>query len=335
MSWGASEYLQGLWLALVLVGLYFLAERGKRNRLKKFADSDVLPRMTSSLSRPRRNLKFVFFLLAVLLVIVGLAQPQDPGKMVMVKKEGIDIVITVDVSDSMLAQDIRPSRLEKAKLELQELVEITRGDRIGVVAFAGDAYVQVPLTTDRSAVKLFLKSLSPNLIPVPGTAIARAIQASVSLFDKGAKGDKVIVLLTDGEDHEADPLLAARDAKKAGVRIYTIGIGTAKGDVIPVRATDRSVRFKRDLFGKVVVSKLDEKVLVGIAEMTGGVYYRSQRGLLEVEKIYSAIQGLEQRETGSSWVVEYDPRYQIPVLLAVFLLMLHMMISERRNEEIS
>lgn len=335
MHWGELGAFQWFWVAIGLLVVYLVGERLKERQLRNFADSDILPRMTSSLSRNRRNFRFLLLFLAVVLLVISLAKPEAPGKMVMVKREGIDIVISVDVSESMLAEDIRPSRLDKAKLELQELVSVTRGDRIGVVAFAGDAYIQVPLTVDKSAVKLFLKSLSPNMIPVPGTNLSRAIQAGLVLFDKEAKGDKVIILLTDGEDHESNPLVMARRARKEGVRIYTIGIGTPEGDVIPVRRPDRSVGFKKDLFGNTVVSKLDEDALIRIAETTGGSYFRSRRGLLEVDNIYQAIQGLETKETGSGWVVEYDPLYQLPLLLALACLILNLIASERRKERVS
>ena len=332
MTWADAGQFKWIWLALGFLLFFIVSELWKAFRLRRYAGSSPALQLVSSLSRAMRFLKMALFLAALLLVIVGLARPQAPGKTVMAKSSGIDIVIAVDVSDSMLAQDIPPSRIEKAKLELQDLVEITRGDRIGVVAFAGEAYGQVPLTLDRSSVKLFLKSLSPGMVPEPGTAIGKAIRASLSLFNFDESTGRVIILLTDGEDHEEDPAEMARQAAEAGVRIFTIGLGTSKGEMIPMKGDRGGVQFKKDLAGKIVVSRLGEDKLREIAQITGGQYYASQRGSLEVEKIYKSIRSLQRQETGSGWVVETDPRYQPYVLLAVLLLLIEAILSERRWE---
>ena len=332
MTWADPSQFKWIWMALGLLFFFALSELWKGFRLRRYAGSSAALQLVSSLSRPLRVLKALLFLAALALVVVGLARPQSQGKTVMAKSTGIDIVIAVDVSDSMLAQDIPPSRIEKAKLELQDLVETTRGDRIGVVAFAGEAYGQVPLTLDRSSVKLFLRSLSPGMVPEPGTAISKAIRASLSLFDFDQQVGRVVILLTDGEDHEEDPAGIARQAAEAGVRIFTIGIGTSKGEMIPIRGEKGGVQFKKDARGQIVVSKLGEEKLKEIAQITGGQYYPSQRGSLEVEKIYRSIQNLEQKETGSGWIVETDPRYQPYILLAVLLLLLESLLSERKWE---
>jgi Ca-activated chloride channel family protein len=332
VTWADPSQFKWIWMALGLLFFFALSELWKAFRLRRYAGSSAALQLVSSLSRPLRVLKTLLFLAALALVVVGLARPQSQGKTVMAKATGVDIVIAVDVSDSMLAQDIPPSRIEKAKLELQDLVETTRGDRIGVVAFAGEAYGQVPLTLDRSSVKLFLRSLSPGMVPEPGTGISKAIRASLSLFDFDNSSGRVVILLTDGEDHEEDPAEIARQAAEAGVRIFTIGIGTAKGEMIPIRGEKGGVQFKKDARGQIVVSKLGEDKLKEIAQITGGQYYPSQRGSLEVEKIYRSIRSLEQKETGSGWIVETDPRYQPYVLLAVLLLLLESLLSERKWE---
>ncbi|MBF0254497.1 MAG: VWA domain-containing protein [Candidatus Omnitrophica bacterium] len=322
------------WLeAALLMGILFGAVQfQKRRALEQFASRARLGAMTSGVSHVKRWLRFLLFLAALALVIVGLAEPQSAGVPVEVQHHGVDIVIAVDVSDSMLAQDIRPSRLEKAKLELQDLVETSRGDRIGVVAFAGEAYTQVPLTLDRGAVKLFLKAVSPESIPVPGTAIGNAIRASMALFDSQFKGEKVVLLLTDGEDHGSDPLGAAQQAAQSGVRIYTIGFGSPEGEVIPMKSGNDRVQFKKDLTGNVVLSKLDEKTLVEVARITGGIYFRSAKGLLNVEKIYQSILSLEKQKTGTGTILQYDPYYQTPVFLAVILILLGTIMSDSKRE---
>lgn len=332
MTWADPRQFEWIWLAAGFLFFFAVSEVWKSFRLRRYAGSSTALQLVSSLSRPMRVLKTLLFLAALALVITGLARPQAPGKTVMAKSSGIDIVIAVDVSDSMLAQDIPPSRIEKAKLELQDLVEITRGDRIGVVAFAGEAYGQVPLTLDRSSVKLFLKSLAPGMVPEPGTGISKAIRASLSLFNFDDRVGRVVILLTDGEDHEEDPAVIAEQAAEAGVRIFTIGIGTSKGEMIPIRGEKGAVQFKKDAQGRIVVSKLGEEKLREIAQITGGQYYRSQRGSLEVDKIYRSIRDLERKETGSGWIVETDPRYQPYILLAILLLMIESLLSERKRE---
>lgn len=332
MTWADPHQFKWIWMAIGFLFFFALSEIWKGYRLRRYAGNSAALQLVSSLSRPMRVLKTGIFLTALALIVVGLARPQAPGKTVMAKSSGIDIVIAVDVSDSMLAQDIPPSRIEKAKLELQDLVEITRGDRIGVVAFAGEAYGQVPLTLDRSSVKLFLKSLSPGMIPEPGTGITKAIRASLSLFNFDESVGRVVILLTDGEDHIDDPAEIARQAAEAGVRIFTIGIGTAKGEMIPIRDEKGGVQFKKDQSGKIVISKLGEDKLKEIAHITGGQYYPSQRGSLEVDRIYKTIRSLERKETGSGWIVETDPRFQPYCLLAVLLLLLESLLSERKWE---
>lgn len=329
MDWGSLENLKWFWLAGgVLLGFLF-AERQRRNRLGRLGDLKILEQMSSTLNPSRRRWKQWLFLGAVFLVTVCLLEPRLPGKSVLVKKRGLDIVLAVDVSQSMLTEDILPNRLTKAKLELQEFVEKARGDRLGVLAFAGEAQTQVPLTLDRSAVKLFLRTLSPELIPTPGTSIGDAIRAGTAMFlDQGAE-DRILVLLTDGEDQESDPLGAAREARRKGVRIYAIGIGTPKGEVIPIRKQNKAIAFKKDLRGNLVISKLDEKTLQDITAQTRGVYYRSHKGNLEVDRIYSDIRNLGMKETGSGWVMEHEPLYQYPLLLAILILCTEAVLSER------
>jgi len=318
-------------LGLVLGVLFLILGRHRRGILARFGDPALVEDLTASLSKPRRFLKEGLLVLALIFLVAALASPQLPGSTVLVKKKGLDIVIAVDVSMSMLAQDIQPTRLEKAKLELQDLVEKAQGDRIGIVAFAGEAFVQVPLTVDRSAVKLFLKTLDPSLIPTPGTSLENAILLARDLFVEEETEYKAIILLTDGEDQGSRPAVAARTAAKQGIKIFPIGIGTPSGEMIPLRGPDGKIEFKRDARGNIVVSKLDEKTLKEIAQITGGAYYRSQKGNLEVERIYRDMRGLGEKETAQAWVIEYRPLYQIPLLAAFMVIFLEMTISERRR----
>lgn len=329
MNFESTELLKWLWLGLGVFGLLALFERRKRRLVRRYADARLIGTM-SSLNPGKRRWKHALIGAAICLTVLALANPRLPGKSVFVQSRGQDIIIAVDVSLSMLAQDILPSRLDKAKLELQDLVDKAKGDRVGIIAFAGEAYPQVPLTTDRSAVKLFLKTLSPNLIPVQGTMIGEAIRRTLRMYPEDGVG-KVMVLLTDGEDQGSDPFGAAKEANKKGVRIYTIGIGTNKGEVIPLRSPAGKVEFKRDLKGKTVVSKLDEQALQKIAAETGGRYYRSRKGNLEIDRIYSDLSNLAEKETGSGWVVDYAPLYQWPLCFAILILCAELAVSERRR----
>jgi len=335
VNWADPDKLQWLWFVPLLAILFWLNEALKRRAVRRFARHAFLQQLNVSLSRRRRFVRILFLLAGLSLLVTGFARPQGPGKKVMVTHRGVDIVIAIDVSDSMLTEDIKPNRLEKAKLELQDLVDTARGDKIGVVAFAGDAHGQVPLTLDRAAVKLFLKALTPGMIPVPGTAIGRAIHVSMQMFDLESEGDKVIILLTDGEDHEAKALEAAKQAADKGVHIFTVGIGSIKGDLIPVHGPGLQARYKTDLSGNVVVSKLGEETLLKIAQTTGGAYYRSRQGPLDVDTIYRSIRSLQFKETGSGWVTEVDPQYQMPVLAAFVLFLMHLWIGDRRKEKAS
>lgn len=330
ITWAHPENWKWLWAVLAFFIALVWFEMRKRDLVKRFGEQKLVQELSSSLNPGKRRLKQNLLLLALVCLVAALVQPQLPGKAVFVKKTGLDLVIAVDVSQSMLAEDILPNRLEKAKLELQDFVEKAQGDRIGIVAFAGEAYAQLPLTLDRSAAKLFIKSLSPNLIPLPGTALGQAVRVSSELFVDSKDGTKVIVLLTDGEDQDSDPLGAAKAAAKRGIKVYTIGLGTPKGEVIPLRDAGKSVRFKQDLYGKTVVSKLDETTLQTIARETGGAYYRSQKGNFEVDRIYEDIRKLTQQETGSGWVMEQEPLYRYPLLAAILLLLLEWVLSERR-----
>jgi len=331
MEWGLSNNFKWLWIAAAVYALFWLLEWNKRFKLKRYGELRLIDQMSLSLDGFKRHWKQLFATLSLVLIALALAEPQLPGKSVFVRKTGIDIVLAVDVSRSMLAEDIRPNRLEKAKLEMQDLVEKAKGDRIGVLAFAGEAFVQVPLTLDRNAAKIFLKTLSTEAIPEQGTMIGEAIRGAMSMFHDDTGAGKAVILLTDGEDQGSDPLEAAKEAAKKGIRVYAIGFGTQQGEMIPVRQGS-GVSFKRDLKGKTVISKLDEKTLQEIANITKGAYYRSQKGNLEIDRIYSDIRGLERKETGTGWVTEPDPIYFYPLLLAVLFLMCELCVSERRKE---
>jgi Ca-activated chloride channel family protein len=246
----------------------------------------------------------------------------------------VNIIIAMDVSSSMMAEDIKPNRLEKAKQEVNGLLSRMQGDRVGLVAFAGVAFVQCPLTLDYSAAKMFLDIIDVSLIPQPGTVIGDAIRTSIKAFNQKERKYKVLILLTDGEDHDSDPLSAAEEASKEGIRIYTIGIGSAQGEPIPIRDNRGQVTgFKKDQEGSVVVSKLDEVTLQKIALTTGGKYYHATSGEMELDKIYDEISKMEKKELEGKLMTQYEDRYQYFLFISLIFLTIEFLVSERRSRK--
>jgi Ca-activated chloride channel family protein len=274
-------------------------------------------------------------LAAILFLSLSAAKPQLGTHMEMVKQEGIDVMIAIDVSKSMDALDVKPgpiSRLEKAKQELRSIInpDHLRGDRVGLVPFAGAAFIQCPLTIDYSAARMFLDIIDSDIIPTPGTAIGEAILTAIKGFAKEERKHKVLILLTDGEDHDTDPLGAADEARKEGVRIYTIGIGSIEGEPIPIfNKRSERVGFKKDDEGNVVVSKLDETTLEKIALATGGRYYHATPSELELDKIIADIDKMEKKEIKGTLLLQYDDRYQWPLALAMMFIIWEVFVSER------
>ncbi len=328
MEWGQAKNFIWLWVLPLVILFFYIAGLRKKSRMSRFGEVALIQRLVASFSPSKRFLKRSFLAFSVFFMVLSLAQPHFRTKEITVERKGVDVILAVDVSKSMLAKDIAPNRLEKSKLELTGLIERLKQDRIGIVAFAGEAYIQCPLTLDKSAVKLFLTTLSPDLIPLPGTAIGNAINASTQAFSEKEKEFKAVVLLTDGEDHGSNPLGAAARAKQNGVRIFTIGIGTPEGSILPGDAGGES--FKKDRSGRAVLSKLDEPLLKRIAKETGGVYYRSSRGEIEVDRIVSEINKMTQKGLKTDKIIEYEENYQYFLILAFIFLMIEMFLSERK-----
>jgi Ca-activated chloride channel family protein len=317
----------------LLLGFYWLTLRMKRKAMKRFGNLSLMEKLTLSFSPRKQRWKIALLLLALLLLMFSLARPQLGTKLTLMKREGVDIVIAMDCSLSMLAEDFKPSRLEKAKQEVNGLISRLRGDRVGLVAFAGVAFIQCPLTLDYSAAQMFLDIMDVNLIPKPGTAIGEAIRTSVKAFNQKERKYKVLILLTDGEDHDSDPLGAAEEAAAEGIRIYTIGIGSLQGEPIPLRNARGSVEgYKKDREGEVVVSRLDETTLQKIALTTGGKYYHATSGEMELDRIYDEISKMEKKELEGKLMTQYEDRYQVFLFLSMVFLTVEFLISERRGK---
>jgi Ca-activated chloride channel homolog len=318
-----------LWLIPGLIVFYILAFKSKKRAMARFGNLELVQKLSRSTSRRRLVTKLILLMFIVLLMVTALARPQIGTKIEEVKREGVDIIVALDVSNSMLARDIQPSRLQKAKHEVETFIDRLRGDRIGLIAFSGTAFVQCPLTLDYGAAKIFLDILDPSLIPVPGTALGKAIQKATETFDQRERKHKVLVLITDGEDHEGDVMKYVDEAEKQGIVIYCVGIGSPKGDPIPMSDTDGSGAFKKDRNGEVVLTRLDEVTLEKIALQTNGKYYRASGGEDELEKIYDEIAKMEKKELGSLQFSQFEDRFQYFIALALMLLLLEFVLPER------
>ncbi len=324
----ANSYLLSLiWIIPLLIVFYVFAFRAKRRAMERFGNLELLKKLSRTTSRGRQIGKIALILTAIFFVVFAMSRPQIGTKIEEVKREGVDVIVAMDVSKSMLARDVPPSRLEKAKHEVESFIERLRGDRIGLIAFSGVSFVQCPLTLDYGAAKIFLDIMDPELIPVAGTAIGKAIEKAIETFDQQERKYKVLVLITDGEDHQGDAMKWAEEAERQGIVIYSVGIGSPQGEPIPV--AEEGSGFKKDRSGQVVISKLDEFTLEKIALQTGGKYFRATSGEDELDTIYDDIMQMEKKELGSLQFSQFEDRFQYLVLLAFLLLMIEFLLPER------
>jgi Ca-activated chloride channel family protein len=331
-----SEYLYFLGLIPLLVVFYWLVARSRRRGLERFGSLAILERLTESAGVWKRLGRFILLLIAIALIVVAFANPQIGTRMEEVKQEGVDIFIALDVSLSMKAEDIKPNRLEKAKFEIRNLIGRLTGDRLGLIVFAGEAFTQFPLTSDYSAANMFLDVVDVDVVPVPGTSIGSAIERALESFDLKEQTTKVLVIITDGENTEGDAFEAAEEAGKKGILVYAIGLGSPDGAPIPIyNASGQQVDFKRDRVGAVVVTKLDEVSLEKIASMGNGKYFRGTNAQDELEEIYKNINALQKREFGVKQFTDYEDRFQYFLALGILLLLLEVLISEKKNRWIA
>lgn len=311
---------------------YYFVFRWKKAALRRFGNLELMQKLTANVSRRRQVWKVALILLSLAFLNLALARPQIGTKLEEVKREGIDLLIAVDVSLSMLAKDVPPSRLEKAKHEIGSLLRKLRGDRVGIIAFAGDAFLQCPLTLDYGAAQLFLDTLEPGIIPDPGTNINRALELAFKSFNSTERKYKVLVLITDGENHGDDLGPLIDEAERQGIVIYTVGLGSPEGVPIPeYDEAGRQIGFKKDRQGNVVTTKLDEVTLEKMALQTGGKYYRASGAEQELDRIYDEVGKMEKKELGSVKFTQFEDRYQYFLAIAVLLLLLEILIPERRR----
>lgn len=324
-----SEYLYLLLLIPLLAIIYALVARRRRHLLAKFGNLELLQGLMPDFSRGRLRLKFALYLLALACIIVAAARPQFGSKLREEKSKGVEMMLVVDVSNSMLAEDFEPNRLERTKYAIGKLFEGLHQERVGLVAFAGEPKVQLPITSDYRMAQAFAKRLSPSLVGEQGTAIGKALQLATLSFSSQSEQSRVIVLITDGENHEDDAVEAARVAKEQGIRIYTIGIGTPEGAPIKING-----EFVKDEDGQMVVSKLGEQMLEQIASITDGAYVRATKQSIGLEEIVKSINEMEKSELSTVRYEEYNEQYQYLLAVALSLLLLESLILSRRNHRL-
>ncbi len=321
-----------LYLAIpVLIGFFIWAYQRRQAMLKRFASLSLVPRLTSSSGLPRQVVRWTMFLLFFFFVVFALARPRFGVKMEMIERKGVDIVVGLDISRSMLAEDITPNRLKRAKHEIGKFIDLLKGDRIGLIVFAGESFVQCPLTLDYGAAKMFLDAVSTGWVQVQGTALEDAIGHASRAFRSKSQKSKVLILLTDGESHEGDAIRAARDAVEEGVKIYTIGIGSEKGVPIPVRKGGGNVVYKKDNAGNLVLTRLDQEILERIAIEGKGKYFHAGTDL-NLTRIYEEIMEMEKGDLGLNRMSVYEERYQFFLLLALVFLLIEFFIPERTRK---
>ncbi|MEI8176283.1 MAG: VWA domain-containing protein [Candidatus Omnitrophota bacterium] len=321
-----------LWVVIAIAGFFWWANNRRRRSLEAFADKELLVSLTASFNAGARRLKQSMIVMALLLIVIALMRPQWGFKWQEIKRRGLDILVAVDVSKSMLAEDIKPSRLGRAKLALADFVKNIKGDRVGLIAFAGSAFTQCPLTVDYGGFLLSVDALEVNVIPKGGTSISSAIRQAIESYEGGLKKYKALILITDGEDNEGDALAAAEAAKNDGIKIFCVGIGTPEGELIPVHDESGGTAFLKDSQGAVVKSRLDEATLQKIALTTGGSYVRAGSKEFGLDLIYrEKLSGMEKRELETKMAKQYEERFQIPLLIAFLLLAAELLISERRK----
>src|ERR1035437_5405869 len=325
-------YLYAFGLIPLFIIVYWVVFRWRKKALAAYGDISIIQRLFPDVSKSKRVWKFVLFLFAFAFLIIGIVNPQVGSKLEEVKRKGADLMICLDVSNSMKAEDLQPNRLEKAKQAIAKLLDKLEGDRIGIIVFGGEAYVQLPITTDYSAAKLFLESINTDMIPTQGTAIRAAIDLSIESFGKDEGKNKAIIIITDGENHEDDAVKATEVAAEKGITTHTIGMGSAEGSPIPVYKNNVREGYRKDKDGNTVVTKLDEQILKEIAAAGNGIYVHATNSDPGLNNVLNAIGKLEKKQFESKMYSDYEDRFQWFISAALVLLLIEVFLSERKSK---
>ena len=330
MRFAEPMFLWGL-LTLPLFALLFVYAYHRRKKLAaRFVSLSMLPKLSTSVSPWRRLAKVTILLFAIAFLFVALARPQWGRKMEHIERRGLDLVLLQDISLSMLAEDVKPNRLTRSRHEISAFLESLSGDRVGLVAFSGEAQVMVPLTLDYGTVQMMLRELTPGWL-MPGTNLEKAIRKGMDLYrNSGSAGQySVMILMSDGEELEAAAVNAAKEAAEMGIRIYTIGIGSREGVPIPVPSKNGEVAYKKDMQGNIVTTRLEDGTLQEIASVTGGLYFYANPGEFQLQKVLTEIASLEKKDQATDRMENYQDRYQIFLALAALLFLIEALVSER------
>ena len=327
MIFAESKCLFLLLLIPIFIIIQTVVLRLRRRRLEKFGDESLVKELMPSYSRAKVWLRLSFFLLAFFFFTLGISRPQMGAILKEHKTRGAEVMLVLDVSNSMLAEDYSPNRLERAKLAISRVVDKLRDDRIGLVVFAGNSFVQLPITTDYVSAKMFLSSISTQSVPIQGTAIGEAISTALRSFSAQSDKSRAIIVITDGENHEDDPVAAASQAAELGVRVFTIGVGSPEGKMIPFEGD-----YMRDKEGNPVVTRLDESVLQEVAAAGKGLYVRAGNSEFGLNPIIEEIARMDNEEYNSVVFEEYDELYMYFFAVALFFLVLEMLIGDRRSK---
>ena len=327
INFASSQYL----LLLLLIPVFFIVQAAvlkmRTRRIRKFGDESLVRQLMPSYSKAKVWVRLSIFSLGFFFFAIGLSRPQIGAKLKEHETKGAEIMIVLDVSNSMLAEDYSPNRLERAKLAISRLVDKLREDRIGLIVFAGNSFVQLPITTDYVSAKMFLNSITTESVPVQGTAIGDAINTAMRSFSAQSEKSRAIIIITDGENHEDDPIAAAKQAAELGVRIFTIGIGSPEGKPIPMNG-----ELLKDKEGNIVVTRLDEKVLQDVAAAGNGVYVRAGNSEFGLNPVIDDIRKMEDEKYSSVVFEEFDEQFMYFLAIALVFFVIEMLIGDRRSK---
>ena len=325
INFAYSQYLLLLLLIPVFIVIQFVVLRLRRNRIRRFGDEALVSQMMPSYSQTRVWVSLSLFIVGFFFFVIGLARPQIGATLKERETKGAEIMIVLDVSNSMLAEDYSPNRLERAKLAISRLVDKLRDDRIGLIVFAGNSFVQLPVTTDYISAKMFLNSISTESVPIQGTAIGDAINTAIRSFSAQSEKSRAIIVITDGENHEDDPVTAAKQAAELGIRVFTIGVGSPEGKPIPLNG-----ELIKDKEGNIVVTRLDESVLKEVAAAGEGVYVRAGNSEFGLNPIIEQINKLEDEKYNSIVFEEWDEQFMYFFAIALVFFVISKLIGTRK-----
>lgn len=327
INFAQTQYL----FLLLLIPFFFLIQalvlRLRRRRIRKFGDEKLVAQLMPSYAKAKVWVRLTLFSLGFFFLVIGLSRPQIGAKLKEHETKGAEIMIALDVSNSMLAEDYSPNRLERAKLAISRLVDKLRDDRIGLIVFAGNSFVQLPITTDYVSAKMFMNSISTESVPVQGTAIGEAINTAMRSFSSQSEKSRAIIVITDGENHEDDPVAAAKQAADMGVRVFTIGVGSPEGKPIPMDG-----ELLKDKDGNIVVTRLDEKVLQEVAQAGNGLYVRAGNSEFGLNPIIEDIRRMEDEKYSSIVFEEYDEQFMYFLAIALFFFVIEILVGDRRSK---